>query len=84
MMTMNVNANMDNLEDCVGKSDILEYRNPPIPSRHVSNLTISNFDTYRHRLTKFQCWPHSLLTMWGRCMTFVMGVILEVPCQISR
>jgi hypothetical protein len=60
---LNVDANMDDLKYYVGTSNILESRNPPIPSRHVSSLTMSNFDAYRHRLKKFQCWPHSLLTM---------------------
>jgi predicted membrane protein len=71
---LNVDANMDDLKYYVGTSNILKSRNPPILSRHVSNLTMSNFNAYRHRLKKFQRWPHSLLTMWGQCMTFVMGV----------
>jgi hypothetical protein len=78
MCMMNIDENMDDLEDYVGTSDILESRKPPITSRHVSTLTMSNFDAYKHILKKFQRWPHSLLTMWGRYMTFVMGV-LEVP-----
>ena len=42
---MNVVANMDDLKDyVVGTSNILESGNPPIPSRHVSSLTMSNFD----------------------------------------
>jgi predicted membrane protein len=80
---MNVDANLDDLKDYVGTSIyILKSLNPPILSMHVSNLIMSNFDAYMHRLKKFQCWPHSLLNMWGWCMTFFMGV-LEVQCQIS-
>ena len=77
---MNIVANMDDLKDYVVRTSyILESLNPPIPSRHVSSLTMSNFDAYRHILKKFQHWPHSLvLTMRGRCMTFVV-VELEVP-----
>ena len=45
---MNVYANVDDLKDYVGTSYILEYLNPPIPSRHVSSVTMSNFDAYRH------------------------------------
>ena len=83
MCMMNIDSNVDDLKYYVGKTIyILKSRNPPILSRHVFNLTMSNFDAYRHRLNKFQHWPHSLLIMWGRCMTFVMGV-LEVPCQIQ-
>ena len=82
---MNVVANMDDLKDYVAEtSNILESWNPAIPSRHVSSLTMSNFDAYRHILKKFQCFPHSLvLTMQGRCMTFVV-VELEVPWNFKR
>ena len=80
---MNVDANVDDLKDYVGTSYILESWNPPIPSRHVSSLTMSNFDAYRHILKKFQHWPHSLLTMQGRCMKFVV-VELEVPWHFKR
>ena len=60
-------------------SYILESWNPPIPSRHVSSLTMSNFDAYRHKMKKFQCGLHSLIIVRGRWKTiFVMGV-LEVP-----
>jgi hypothetical protein len=77
---MNVVTNIDDLKDDVARtSNILESWNPPIPSRHVSSLTMSNFDAYNHILKKFQRWPHSrVLIMRGRCMTFVV-VELEVP-----
>ena len=81
---MNVDANMDDLKYYVETLDILESWNPPILSRHVSSLTMSNFAAYRHILKKFQHWPHSLLTMRGQCkMTYVMGV-LEVPWHLKR
>jgi hypothetical protein len=80
----NVDENMDDLKDYVGTLDILESGNPPIPSTHVSSLTMSNFDAYRHKLKKFQRWPHSLLIVRGRWKTiFVMG-ILEVPWNFKR
>jgi hypothetical protein len=48
---MNIDANVDDLKDYVGTSIyILKSRNPPIPSRHVSNLTMSNFDAYKARI----------------------------------
>jgi len=80
---MNVFTNMDDLKDFVGTSNILESWNPPIPSRHVSSLTMPNCNAYRHILNKFQHWPHSLLTMWGRCITFVVGEF-EVPWHFKR
>ena len=66
-----------------GTSNILKSWNPPIPSRQLSSLTMSNFNAYGNKLKKFQCWPHSLLTVWGRWKTFVMGV-LEVPWHFKR
>ena len=80
---LKVDENMDDLKDYVGTSNILKYWNLPISSRKLSSLTISNFDTYNHILNKFQRWPHSLLTMRGRCMTFVVGE-LEVPWHFKR
>ena len=81
---MNIDANVDDLNEYMGTSCILESWNHPIPSRHVSSLTMSNFDAYRHILKKFQRWPHSLvLTMWGWCMKFVL-VELEVPWHFKR
>ena len=75
---LNVDANMDDLKYYAGTSNILKYQNPPIPSRHLSSLTMSNFDAYGHRLKTFQCWPHSLLIVRGRWNKFVMGVF-EFP-----
>jgi hypothetical protein len=73
---MNIDSNVDDIKDYVGTSIyILKSQNPPISSRHVFNLTMSNFNAYMHILKKFQRWPHSLLTIGGRCMTFVMGVL---------
>jgi hypothetical protein len=72
---MNIDANMYDLKDYVGTSDILESLNPPIMSMHVSCLTTSNFDAYKNNLMKFLCWPHSLLTVRGWWMTFVVGVL---------
>jgi len=85
MPIMNVVANMDDLNDYVaGTSDILESWNPLIWSRHVSSITMSNFNAYMHNLKKFQCWSHSLLTMWGRCkMTFVVGELKLLWHQIE-
>ena len=67
---MKVDENMDDIKDYVGTSDILESWNPPISSRYISSLTMSNFDAYMHSLKKFQRWPHSLLTMPGRWKKF--------------
>ena len=81
---MNVYENVYDLKYYVGTSYILESWNHPILSRHLSILNMSNFDAYMYSLKKFQRWPHSLLTVWGRCkMTFVMGV-LEVPWNFKR
>ena len=60
---MNIDANMDDLKDHAGTPSILEPWNPPRPWRHVSYLTMLNFDAYMHNLKEFQCWPHSLLNM---------------------
>ena len=80
---MNVDAIVDNLKYYVGMSSILESRNPPILSRHVSSLTMSNFDAYRQRLMN-QHWPHSLLIMRRQWMTFVMGALEDVPLHFKR
>ena len=37
---MKVDANMDDLKDYVGTSDIVDSWNPTISSRHVSSLTM--------------------------------------------
>ena len=84
MPIMKFVANMDDIKDYAARTlDILESWNPPIALRYVSNLTMSNFNAYMHSLKKFQHWPHSLLTMWGRCMTFLV-VELEVPWHFKR
>ena len=76
MCMMNIDSNVDDLKDYVGTSIyILKSRNPPISSRHVFNLTMSNFDAYRHILKKFKHWPHSFLTVRVWWKTFVMGVL---------
>ena len=80
---MKVDVNTNDIKYYVGTSDILESLNPPITSRHVSCLTTSNFDGYKNNLKKFLRWPHSLLTVQGWWMTFVMGV-LEVPWHFNR
>ena len=80
---MNVDENVEDIKDYVGTSYILESWNPPIPSRYVSSLTMSSFNAYLHILKKFQRWPHSLLTMQGQCMTFVVGE-LKVPWNYKR
>ena len=46
----NIDAKMDDIKYYAGTSNILKYRNPPIPSRKLSILTMSNFDAYKHRL----------------------------------
>ena len=62
---MNVDGNVDDIKDYVGTSDILESSNPPILSRHVYILTMSNFNAYNHSLKKSQCCPHSLFIVRG-------------------
>jgi hypothetical protein len=62
---LNVDANMDDIKYYVGTSNILKYQNPPIPSRQLSSLTMSNFNAYGNRLKTFQRCPHSLVTVWG-------------------
>jgi hypothetical protein len=41
---LNVDASMDDLKYYAGTSNILKYRNRPIPSRQLSSLTMSNFE----------------------------------------
>jgi hypothetical protein len=52
-------------------------------SWHVSTINKSNFNAYSHNLKTFQHWPHSLPTMWGWWMTFVMG-LLKFPLHFKR
>jgi hypothetical protein len=42
---------------------MFESGNPPILSLHASSLTMSNFNPYKHKLKKFQRWPHSHVSM---------------------
>jgi hypothetical protein len=72
---MNVDENVDNLKDYAGTTCILEPWNPPTPWRHVSYLTMSNFNAYKHNLKEFQCWPISLLNVWHWwIMALVIGL----------
>ena len=74
---MNVDENVDDLKDYVGMTCILESWNHPTPWRHVSYVTMSNFDAYRHKLKGFQHWPHSLLNVWRRwIMELVIGLLI--------
>jgi hypothetical protein len=75
-----------------GKRDwsfVVRYDPRGMPVRYivyeedVSSLTMSNFYAYRHILNKFQRWPHSLLTMRGQCMTFVVGELKLLRHQIE-
>ena len=77
---MNVDENVEDLKDYVRMTCILEPWNPPTMWRHVSYLTMSNFNAYRHKLKEFQHWPHSLLNMrlWW-IMVLVMGLLEDVP-----
>ena len=76
---MNVDENFDDLKDYAGTTCILEPYNPPTPWRHVSYLTMSNFDAYRHNLKEFQCSPHSLLNARHRwIMALVMGLLIGI------
>ena len=82
---MNVEENVDDLKDYAWTSCILESWNPCILSRHVSNLTMSNFDAYRHKLKEFQRWPHSLLNVRCRCiMALVMVLLEDIPWHLKR
>jgi hypothetical protein len=47
---MNVDENVDDLKHYAGTTCIFEPWNPPTLWRHVSYLTMSNFDAYRHNL----------------------------------
>jgi hypothetical protein len=41
---------------------MFESGNPPIPSLYVYSITMSNISPYKHKLKKFQRWPHSDVT----------------------
>ena len=60
---MKFDENVDDLKDYVGTTCILEPWNLPTMWRHVSYLTMSNFNAYMHNLNEFQLSPHSLLNM---------------------
>ena len=82
---MNVDENMDDIKDYAGMKSILEPWNHPTPWRHVSYLTMSNFNAYMHNLKEFQHFPHSLLNV--RCqwiMALVMGLLEDVPWHFKR
>ena len=82
---MNVVANVDDLKDYVGTTWILEPLNLPTLWRHVSYLTISNFDAYRHNLKEFECCPNSLLNMQRQwIMELVMGLLEHIPWHFNR
>ena len=60
----------------VGITCILEPLNPPTPWRHVSFLTMSNFDAYMHKLMEFERCPHSPLSMQAQwIMALVVGFL---------
>jgi hypothetical protein len=82
---MNVDENMDDLNHYAGTTCILEPWNHPTPWRHMSYLTMSNFNAYRHKLKEFQCWPHSLLNVrHRRIMALAMGLLEDVPWHFKR
>jgi hypothetical protein len=82
---MNVDENVDDLKDYAGMTCIFEPWNPPTPWRHVSYLTMSNFNAYRHKLKEFQCCPLSFLNVRRRwIMALVMGLLEDVPWHFKR
>ena len=73
---MNIDENVDAIKHYAWTTCILEPWNHPTPWRHVSYLTMSNFDAYRHKLKEFERWPHSPLSMQGRwIMALVVGFL---------
>ena len=60
----------------MGTTCILEHWNPPTKWRHVSYLTMPNFDAYMLKVKEFQDCPHSLLNVqcWW-IMALVVGVL---------
>ena len=60
---LNIDPNIDDLKYYAGTSNILKYQNPPIHSRKLYSLTMSNFNAYGNILKNFQRWPNSLLTV---------------------
>ena len=82
---MNVDENVDDLKDYASTTCILEPWNPPTPWRHVSYLTMSNFDAYRHKFNEFQRWPLSLINVqrWW-IMALVRGLLEDIPWHFKR
>ena len=77
---MNIDEKVDDLKDYACTTCILEPWNPPIAWRHVSYLSMSNFDAYTDYLKEFQCWTHSLLNVrCGWIMALVMGLLEDFP-----
>ena len=70
---MNVYEKVEDLKNYASKTCILEPWNPPTPWRHVSYLTMSDFDPYMHKLKEFQRWPHSLLNVRRR---WIMALVM--------
>jgi hypothetical protein len=60
---MNIDANVDDLNDYVGNIRTSLSLETLAYHQGISSLTMSNFNAYRNSLKKFQCWPHSLLTV---------------------
>ena len=82
---MNVDENIDDVKHYVGTTCILEPWNLPSVWRHVSYLTVSNFDAYRHKSKEFQRWPLSLLNVQRQwIMDLVMGLFEDVPWHFKR
>ena len=89
---MNIDENMDDLKDYVRMSCILESWNPPKPWRHVSSLTMSNFDAYRHSLKEFQCCPIHFSTCgisgswhwWWACWKTFHDISIEFRQRFCR
>ena len=77
---MNIDENVDDIKHYALTTCNLEPWNHPTPWRHVSYLTKSNFDAYRHKLKEFPCWTLSLLNVRRRwIVALVMGLLEYVP-----
>ena len=74
---MNIDKKVDNIKHYAWMTCILETWNSPTPWRHVSYLTMYNFDAYTHKLKEFERWPHSPISMQGQwIMALVMGSLI--------
>ena len=82
---MSIDENVDDIKHYAWMTCILEPWNHPTPWRHVFYLTMSNFDTYRHKFKEFKHWPLSLLNVrrWW-IMELVMGLLEDVPWHFKR